>query len=542
MNSSDDIVSGTFLITSGAYAGPEFMSTFGLLPPAFLPVGNQRLYELQAALLVDFSGKKLLSVPEDFELSEEEKNRINKLGFDIIPVPTGLSLGASLAHVMDHAGIGDGELRILHGDTLVNDLPLEQKDIVSEGTTAEYHAWAEYRKTADGSYEYFDGLLDGQSAAPGGERNVLSGYFCFQDAGVFRSALGRAAHAFIPALNAYSQEQPLRPVPTGRWLDFGHLDRYYQARAEVTTERAFNSMDISRRTVRKSSSDQTKMAAESHWFQNLPDPLRVFAPQFLDSFSEGDETGYETEYLYLSPLSDLHIFGRLPTFVWQRIFQSCDDFLVACGAYPPDGGTDTLETLYLEKTLSRLDTFASETGTSLEHPWTVNGSPAPGLLEITKSAAGMIPPATEEHARVMHGDFCFSNIVYDFRANSIRVVDPRGYVHDGTPAIFGDVRYDIAKLHHSVVGGYDTIISGRHRLEDDGASNLSLTLPETPELAERQSVFRERTFAGLSMAEAAAAPIAVLLFLSMLPLHGDRPDRQRAFLANALRLFQDLDA
>jgi hypothetical protein len=31
------------------------------------------------------------------------------------------------------------------------------------------------------------------------------------------------------------------------------------------------------------------------------------------------------------------------------------------------------------------------------------------------------------------------------------------------------------------------------------------------------------------------------LFLSMLPLHADRPDRQGAFIANALRLFGDLD-
>ena len=32
------------------------------------------------------------------------------------------------------------------------------------------------------------------------------------------------------------------------------------------------------------------------------------------------------------------------------------------------------------------------------------------------------------------------------------------------------------------------------------------------------------------------------LFLSMLPLHADRPDRQQAFVANALRLWRELDA
>jgi hypothetical protein len=34
----------------------------------------------------------------------------------------------------------------------------------------------------------------------------------------------------------------------------------------------------------------------------------------------------------------------------------------------------------------------------------------------------------------------------------------------------------------------------------------------------------------------------VSLFLSMPPLHADRPDRQQAFIANALRLWRDLDA
>jgi hypothetical protein len=33
----------------------------------------------------------------------------------------------------------------------------------------------------------------------------------------------------------------------------------------------------------------------------------------------------------------------------------------------------------------------------------------------------------------------------------------------------------------------------------------------------------------------------VLLFISMLPLHADRPERQTAFLANALRLYSQLD-
>ena len=79
------------------------------------------------------------------------------------------------------------------------------------------------------------------------------------------------------------------------------------------------------------------------------------------------------------------------------------------------------------------------------------------------------------------------------------------------------------------------------QLEDAGKYELTLTLPEDQNANDRQTIFRNRSFAGHSIASASAQPISILLFLSMLPLHHDHPARQRAFLANALRLFVDLD-
>ena len=150
---------GTFLITSVDYAGPDFVSTFGLLPPAFLPVGNQRLYEHQAALITGLDCRKILSVPDDFEIEENETARLAELGFDLIRVPTGISLGTSIAHVMDAAGSASEDLRILHGDTHISELPLDQTDIVSEGTSSEYSAWAECRPTDTGAIEFTDGKI-----------------------------------------------------------------------------------------------------------------------------------------------------------------------------------------------------------------------------------------------------------------------------------------------------------------------------------------------------------------------------------------------
>lgn len=42
---------------------------------------------------------------------------------------------------------------------------------------------------------------------------------------------------------------------------------------------------------------------------------------------------------------------------------------------------------------------------------------------------------------LIHGDFCFSNIMYDFRAGAIKTFDPRGCDFNGkiTPCGGGDM-------------------------------------------------------------------------------------------------------
>ena len=71
-------VVGTFIITSAAYADPDFVSTFGLLPPAFLPVGNKRLYQVQANLISHLKCRKLLSIPSNFDIHENEVGNISE--------------------------------------------------------------------------------------------------------------------------------------------------------------------------------------------------------------------------------------------------------------------------------------------------------------------------------------------------------------------------------------------------------------------------------------------------------------------------------
>ena len=84
---------------------------------------------------------------------------------------------------------------------------------------------------------------------------------------------------------------------------------------------------------------------------------------------------------------------------------------------------------------------------------------------MANQTAQFINPTRESDVMISHGDLCFSNILFDTRVESIKCIDPRGITPKGEYSIYGDRRYDLAKLYHSVVGLYDFIIAGRYSLD-----------------------------------------------------------------------------
>ena len=66
---------------------------------------------------------------------------------------------------------------------------------------------------------------------------------------------------------------------------------------------------------------------------------------------------------------------------------------------------------------------------------------------------------------------------------------------------------------------------------------LSISFEATPQQVWLERLFEDRMVDGSGADRREVQAVTVSLFLSMLPLHAERPDRQRAFIANALRLF-----
>ena len=522
------------LIMSGAIVGQELAIEFGPLPPVFLPVGPHRLYELQMAELKG-QGPVHLVLPETFAVSAFDADRLSALGVEIVTIPEGLRLGEAVIYAVNSLGKGDLPVHILHGDTLIAGPPTSAVDVIVGGSSGGDYSWAEV--------ELQDGRITALEMIPAGEegqgRPVAAGYFAFSSSLDLVRAITRARGDFVGGVNVYLADHAVALQLTDDWLDFGHLQTFFRSRLAVSTARAFNTLRMDGLTARKSSADSAKMLAEARWLRNAPSDLQIYCARMIETGVVDGRGFYLTEYEYLPVLSELFVYGAIGRKAWLRIMASCETFLGLCASHRGDGSGDAvLAALAVNKTHDRLETFA-RTGFDIDRDLSLDGRSCPSLRKIAEGLAGAIDLGSGRSEAVMHGDFCFSNILYSGRLRRIKVIDPRGSVH-GAPSLWGDTRYDLAKFAHSIVGRYDQIIAGRYKVRQAGA-DFGLEFEPLPAQAWLEDAWADVAVDGLSGASMQVRAVMTGLFLSALPLHADRPDRQLAFIANALRLYLDLD-
>lgn len=166
-----------------------------------------------------------------------------------------------------------------------------------------------------------------------------------------------------------------------------------------------------------------------------------------------------------------------------------------------------------------------------EHEFTINVDEMQSFIKAkAQQLAGGV-----QHLSIMHGDFCLSNIFDNFV-----MIDPRGSYGDKA-TIFGDARYDVAKLRHSIVGLYDYVKAGEYSLmaqpSIDPREHLALWFNDEPSQYDQIVEYFDKVVeeSGYDLAEVKF--IEALLFLTMVPLHKDSPKDQMAlFMIGASKM------
>jgi hypothetical protein len=273
----------------------------------------------------------------------------------------------------------------------------------------------------------------------------------------------------------------------------------------------------------------------------LPASIGVYFPRILARrASVANVPGFvETEYYGYPTVAEYFLYWDLSSDNWRRLFSRLKGLLQRFQAFPYAIGQSAFEDFYLKKTTQRVEQFLSSLdpalGETLEGKIVVNEVACRPFAQLKgELQARLARMYRDQDFCVMHGDFCFSNILYDVPSGIVRLIDPRGSFGERCVGIYGDQKYDLAKLKHSAEYGYDFLVNGLYTFRRNGR-NLDYTLA-TRECSPLVAKLFQSMIAELGYKNDEIELLTSLLFLSMCPFHAEDSARQLVMYAHGLRL------
>ncbi|MCG3174831.1 MAG: hypothetical protein GMKNLPBB_03120 [Myxococcota bacterium] len=392
-------------------------------------------------------------------------------------------------------------------------------------------------------------LIDKQpEAAP--PREALIGVYWFPERQALVNACEECFASAEPGqrvelsaiLQRVMKDSPIMRVEAGAWLDCGNPDRQAKSHQALLQKRAFNELTIDPvfGTITKRSQHVDKFLDEINYLRLLPPEIAVLFPRVLHYSLNWENPSLTMEYYGYPTLADLFIFENVDAGIWESIFLHLRDIITGgFMRFERPVPLDAVKEMYLGKTRKRLagTRFMPEYADLLAQAdeLTINGRKLRNLRALWPDLERRVEElASACRGAVIHGDLCFSNILYDLRSRICKLVDARGSF--GNSGIHGDPRYDVAKLFHSARGKYEFIVNDLFRIGRQG-DELSLEIRSRPLHDEIERRFERVFFPRFDRADITL--ITGLLFASMPALHYDHPRRQVAMFLQAVLLLNE---
>lgn len=411
-----------------------------------------------------------------------------------------------------------------------------QEDISSKWT---------YFHQKDGKItEYYD---KPESTLGVNTNNMLIGLFHIEKPLLLKSYLENAfaeeheIDSLWIALKKYSEVRPFHMVCTDEWFDIGHIDKYYNMQMAIKS-RTFNHIviDKNRGILTKTSDDKDKFIGEIQWYLKLPTDVEYARPRIFSYSTEYTNPYISMEYYSYHTLHELFLYGDLSEEQWSNVFRRIRFILNDFRRYSvrDDGISFALREMYIDKTVNRLQSMQDDKFVSFNEPLVINGKTYASICNICEKLPEIIDKTLLDIAEfhIIHGDLCFANIMIDPNLSFIKLIDPRGKF--GKYDIYGDRRYELAKLMHSIDGKYDYIIKDKFDLSsNENRITYEIRYDQNVDIVKCfEKIFEEEILTDRKSIKL----IESLLFFSMIPLHKESRKRQTAMLATAVRLLDEV--
>ena len=539
------------LIPSATLVPVEMRSKLGSIPVSLFPLQSvvmlERIYnwyrnDVDKVYIIADQGKKKIYEYiklKGLPISVIELNELKDLGYTV---------WFGMNEIYRQYG-EDGKVYINFGDTLLSNKPDQSLDDIV------YYSWECVSKDWT-HFKFYDGIIS--EITDKGHRmqcgdsygNVFTGVFeiahpcdLMDELETALSSPEKDIDSFYQALKKYSEIHPFLFVHAEDWIDVGHQERYIQAK-KVVAARSFNTIEIDgdRGVLTKRSENKDKLIDEIKWYLRLPDQLQYQLPRIYQYSLDWSNPYVTMEYYGYTTLHEMLVYGNVDEAQWRKIFSKLKFILDDMRRFRMEDSIENikqaLEDVYLNKTISRLQSLRNDGHFSLffKKEIIVNKKVYPSLEKCIYLLRRFVYDELLEalpQLCIIHGDLCFSNILVENDLGFLRVIDPRGSF--GKYDIYGDPRYDIAKLMHSLDGQYDWIIEDMFSIEVS-ENNIDFKLPQGATAA--NNAFAD-TFSELLINKKKLKLIESSLFFSMISLHNEKPNRQYAMLAVGLRLLDE---
>lgn len=501
--------------------------------PALIPLNTKPIAAYTLEALLDVKGDIYLVVDKDKldEVKEELYIPILRTKTKILGIDKNHGVNESIEQALSMIPYADETM--IH---LITSLPISfpsKNQVYLSENLSKNEEWSVIR--LNGENMIFASKFD---------KNIVEGHAF---TGIFRVE----TYKLIEALNNVEKSDLLDVVKyisnfteldfvKTHWMDCGHELNYFDTKKKFINSRSFNKIQVtSDNLLIKSSSDTEKLLDEKNYIFSLPSKLAKHFPKVIEDAENTDH--FVMEYFNVPNVAELLLYWDLPEQEWGVFFHNCEIIINDFKKYlrnKPFGFND-FQSFYLDKTTNRLNEFMSQQPTfaKLSECYIINGIKCNSLNYLVVYIKERIKLMYNDLTScVMHGDFCFNNILYDISTKSIKLIDARG-CFGKYKGIYGDLKYDIAKLLHSSVYGYDYLVNDLFVIEEDeGEYSYNINWRKNRSVLRKESVQMVKRM-GLELEEIEF--IVSLLFLSMTPLHSDSVVRQKAMFLHGLYLLNE---
>lgn len=307
--------------------------------------------------------------------------------------------------------------------------------------------------------------------------------------------------------------------------------------------RYFNRLNGDAYSIIKSSSNKDKIQREYEFYHLLPDDMKPWFVLPYDYKVDKDIASYTMQRFHMTDVAIKWIHNAMSIDEFEDFLEGIIRFIKMrhTKEVTKEVYNQVSHQLFVEKVEERVATLKAMDGFSGIEKLVSNNTKYKSLEAIVDRYKELYSQHVKGakdvyYLAIGHGDPCFSNILYNKDLRLIKLIDPKGALTKDE--LWTHPYYDIAKLSHSICGHYDYINNGLYQITLNPDMEMVLELEEKEQ--QYRQLFLEK-ISDIGFDRAYVRLYETSLFLSMLPLHMDNPQKVFALILNAINIIDEVE-